>query len=239
LHPATPSPPRGRPKKAFSGGGDVARYVGEHPAALRVPDEDDAPPAVVVGHVVLERVDDIGVGGLAGLLAEALTLPAEPSGERGQRRLAVDRSEHPAHLAEARHLVERGEALLFLRGHEVAVGGLVARDRGIDVEAVDRWVVGRLPRLLGEGAVGLDDRGVEPVVADVVGVGTAHPVRRVGVDVARVTLVEHRLRIVVGRGRVAIAVVAARPRDQDHRAHRRDDACSASSLSPGDASSCS
>jgi hypothetical protein len=101
------------------------------------------------------------------------------------RRLAIDRGEVPAGAREAGDLVVDGRDLLGLARGEVAVESLVEAGRGVEVEVVDRRIVGQMvPFHLG-GAVCEHHGGVEVAAADIGGdAGLAEPVGVVGVDVA-------------------------------------------------------
>jgi hypothetical protein len=151
---------------------------------LRVPDQHHAPPVVVVGDVVLPGVDDV----VEREVAIDVDRPARDQVEqRRQRHLPVNRREHPADRAEPRRLLADDEDLLELGRHQVAVAGLVERDRRVDVEAVELGLARRFPALDARRAATLDAGGVHVDVARVVvGVATAEPVRRVGVDLAHV-----------------------------------------------------
>src|SRR5690606_18129883 len=125
--------------------------------------------------------------------------------------------------------LEGHEALLLRRRLPVAVGRLVPRDRRVRVEAVDRRVLRRGELLDPRGAVRLDDGGVQVTVAHVLGVGTAHPPRRVVVVLAAVVRVARQRRGSLaavrggGRGAGPAAPVTVAARGEDGGAGRRGD----------------
>ncbi len=70
----------------------AAEQPAEHEGPLRVADDHDAAPVVVLREVLAPRLDHVGVGELAVRARGARHAPAE----RGQRALPVDRREHAA-----------------------------------------------------------------------------------------------------------------------------------------------
>ena len=112
----------------------------EHVGALRVPDQDDAAPVVVVREVVAPGREHVGVGEAAGGVERRRRQPAV-------RDLAVHRARRRWQTCEnARGLRLRDEDL----GRPIARSALpsvLVADGRIDVEAVDRRAC-RHPRLL-------------------------------------------------------------------------------------------
>src|SRR5205085_10681998 len=109
-------------------------------------------------------------------------LAGERGTQRRQRHLPVERRVDAAYRAEARELLADDVLLLRPCGH-VAVGRRVVRDRGVDVEAIDRrlWVC--LPGLARQLAVGGDGGGGHIGSAGVLATGAAEPRLRLAVIV--------------------------------------------------------
>ena len=141
--------------------------------------EDEAAAAIVLAHVVAERVAHVAVGDIARIHA-GLGLSAE-------LELSVERGDHAADRAEADRLqVQDREfgAVVAVEGR-IRLGAVV--DRRVDVEAVDRRVLGLDPGLETRFARGRDQRRVEVLLAGaVVQARAAEPLVGVGVDRARV-----------------------------------------------------
>lgn len=162
----------------------VLDELGQHGRALRMPDEQHATAVVVVGDVLLPGVEDVTVGE-RGIDRNRRRSP-ELGDQRRQRDLTIDRREDAADRSQTCRLLADNEQLLVRTRHQIAVAARVGRDRRVDVEAVELRMARGLPPLHLRVSVGLDDGGVEVVVAHVVDVGTAEPVGRIRVDRAGV-----------------------------------------------------
>jgi hypothetical protein len=152
----------------------VLGELDEHPRALRVADEDDAAPVVVVREVVAPRIANVAV-------RECRRSRGGAPADRPQRQLAVHRRVDPAHLGEAGRLRDRDAGLGGI-DVQVRVHRRLGADGRVDVEAVDGLLRGS--RVLDvAGSVGGDERGVAARRARVVGqprTAEPHGVRRGG-----------------------------------------------------------
>ena len=132
---------------------------------------------VVVSQVVLPRREHPEVGGGCGL---GVDRPAtEPDTRRGQLR--IHRGVDVAHLGEAGRL---GHGHCGLLGIDMQIGirRLLPADRGVDVEAVDRRVLGRRTALHGLRSVGVDHRRGQVGQTGIVGqTGSTQPHRSGGI----------------------------------------------------------
>ena len=145
--------------------------AGEQPCPLIVADQDDTTPLIVVVDIALPCGLHIGIGHLA---IAARIFAGEHLAQGRERHLAIDGRIDAADGTEARDLLARD--LLFLRPDiAVGVGGLVARDGWIDIEAVDCGIGCRLEVVLGQLAVSSDDGGSCDLLASVRLVRTAEP----------------------------------------------------------------
>ena len=157
----------------------VLNQLRQHPGALRMSDQHHPAAVVVVFEVIAPRIehvvvdeDSIGRHGIA----------RQQSSQRRQRDLPVKRREGTALRREPRKL--RADYAFFFRpGNHVAVPRRVVRDRRVHVEAVNRRLRIRGPRLARHLAVCRDDRCRQVNRAGILPLGPAEPVVAVAVIV--------------------------------------------------------
>ena len=145
-------------------------------------DQHDAAAVVVMLQVIVPRIAHIVVAEPA--IERRAAAAGHGLSQAGERELPIERRVRTARRREPRKLLPNDIAFRRVCRH-VAVGAGIGRNRGVDVEAIDRRVGIRLPRFARQLAIGRDDGGAVVDRARVLATRTAQPVLRICVIVFR------------------------------------------------------